>query len=370
MIRPTLIVILLELSCAQALSAQDIVDPCFSSIEKPGKYETTADIHNICGCPTVYIASDLLEWNGTEWLGALDARVNSNIPPPGCNVRAFWMGFQYWTTGGEGVALRLDKPLQNGQTYSYTFTYAKGESAFSEPGYDFGPSIYTDTNEPILQKAFYVGALPPTVDWTTQTFSFTASPVQAGHTWIILYTLHSSGMVLSNCSSRKDLIDKTLLTKRDSTLCQGDSLILSAPNRQLYSYQWSTGETSSSIAVIQSGEYSITVTSGTCELYDTASVEFIDCNPHLVMPNVFTPNGDPYNDLFLPISYDSNYLVSGELSVYNRWGERVFEGNLLTGWNGDSDHGPVSSGVYFYNAILIDSRNRTRTLKGSIYLIK
>ncbi len=62
----------------------------------------------------------------------------------------------------------------------------------------------------------------------------------------------------------------------------------------------------------------------------------------LIIPNVFTPNGDGHNDFF-EIKNNENWKI--QLSVYNRWGIRVFESNdYKNNWNGDQ----LSTGTYFY----------------------
>lgn len=61
------------------------------------------------------------------------------------------------------------------------------------------------------------------------------------------------------------------------------------------------------------------------------------------IPNVFTPNGDTFNDYFEIKKielYPENYL-----SIYNRYGSLVYErSNYQNDWNG----GNLSNGVYFY----------------------
>jgi gliding motility-associated-like protein len=347
------------------LHAQSIVDPCFSSITEIGKFRGSDDIINLCLCDNDREASDLIEWTGSSWLGTLTPLID-RPPPPGCNVRGIWMGFEFWTVGGEAFALRLDKPLQKGITYSFTFTYGKDGRGISYPGQDFAPFVYTDKSRPSIAGGFLVGQLPATDDWTTQSITFTATDRQVGHTWIILHTVGCSGTILSNCSVN-NAIEKDFLAN-DTSLCQGDSLHLKAIVNDRYNYHWNTGETTSSITVLQSGLYTVEIDNENCHSEDSIQVDFEDCEVRLIMPNVFTPNSDAYNQAFLPKEY--NYVDSAWIVIYNRWGQQVFHGDAFQGWNGESDTSPASSGVYFYSITYLDVHKKKYTKQGTVTLIR
>lgn len=64
----------------------------------------------------------------------------------------------------------------------------------------------------------------------------------------------------------------------------------------------------------------------------------------LIIPNVFTPNGDGYNDVF---NYKNQQQWDFETQIYNRWGELLFSANN-TNWDGYYKGKKVSEGVYFY----------------------
>ncbi len=96
-------------------------------------------------------------------------------------------------------------------------------------------------------------------------------------------------------------------------------------------------------------------------------------NPNI--PNVFTPNGDNQNDRF--------YILPGEgsfsrmsLTVYNRWGNLVFEDRHFEsrndpkhGWDG-TDHNTgnqVPDGVYYYIITLTDAADQNQMeFKGNV----
>ncbi|MDX5346040.1 MAG: gliding motility-associated C-terminal domain-containing protein, partial [Hymenobacteraceae bacterium] len=71
-----------------------------------------------------------------------------------------------------------------------------------------------------------------------------------------------------------------------------------------------------------------------------------------LLPNIITPNGDEYNEVFRP-DPRSTFIKSTKFTVYNRWGQRVYEGSSdpLINWAGtDNKNNPLADGVYYYNA--------------------
>ena len=69
----------------------------------------------------------------------------------------------------------------------------------------------------------------------------------------------------------------------------------------------------------------------------------------LFIPNVFTPNGDGNNDFFEIAGIDNPCINVNKLSIFNRWGLKVFEtdGSQLK-WDGRSNGNPLTDGTYFY----------------------
>ncbi|MBE7442409.1 MAG: gliding motility-associated C-terminal domain-containing protein [Flavobacteriales bacterium] len=90
------------------------------------------------------------------------------------------------------------------------------------------------------------------------------------------------------------------------------------------------------------------------------NIDSID-STQLIIPNVFTPNGDNKNDLFiLNFSYE-------KVEIFNRWGNKMFESiNNDSFWNGKTTSGvDVSDGTYYY---LITTKEKT--YKGFIQLLR
>ena len=66
----------------------------------------------------------------------------------------------------------------------------------------------------------------------------------------------------------------------------------------------------------------------------------------LLVPNVFTPNGDGANDEFR-VAYRS--LKEFHCEVYNRWGTLVYSwDDPAKGWDGKIGGKPAAEGAYFY----------------------
>ncbi|MBI2280735.1 MAG: gliding motility-associated C-terminal domain-containing protein, partial [Bacteroidetes bacterium] len=88
------------------------------------------------------------------------------------------------------------------------------------------------------------------------------------------------------------------------------------------------------------------VSDGLC--YDTASVTIeVIGQSTILIPNVFTPNGDGSNDVF---TVDGENLESVEAEIFNRWGQKMYEWKHVKGyWDGRTQSGlEAPDGTYFY----------------------
>lgn len=72
----------------------------------------------------------------------------------------------------------------------------------------------------------------------------------------------------------------------------------------------------------------------------------------LRIPNAFTPNGDEVNDVFRVVPYEGSELI-GSLTIYDRWGEKVYENRGDVFWDGTIDGKQGPSDVYVYRIDII-----------------
>ncbi|MCW5907276.1 MAG: PKD domain-containing protein [Chitinophagales bacterium] len=94
----------------------------------------------------------------------------------------------------------------------------------------------------------------------------------------------------------------------------------------------------------------------------------VDESVPVFIPNAFSPNGDGQNDVWGIYSRAIKYV---RISVYNRWGEKVFETeNMNSMWDGTYMGEKVNPGVYVYEGELIFLNNRRQQVKGSVTVIR
>jgi gliding motility-associated-like protein len=144
----------------------------------------------------------------------------------------------------------------------------------------------------------------------------------------------------------------------DELLCPGDSILLSV-EAELAEYLWSDFSTGSEFTAYFPEEYWVVVTNqcGTAEDFIEFSCEQVQ------IPNVFTPNGDGFNDFLLPFTQgDMNQY---QFSVFNRWGKELFSTiDRSQGWNGSDS----PNGLYFAVVTFIDYQGEKRSYTQDVTL--
>jgi len=106
-----------------------------------------------------------------------------------------------------------------------------------------------------------------------------------------------------------------------------------------------------------------------CSISDTISVLAKLLDSQIEVPNVFTPNSDGINDIFLLKAYG---LRSFSGVIVNRWGRQVYAwNNPNDGWDGTINHSSdASEGVYFYVIKAVGMDNKNYLLNGSFHLVR
>ena len=108
-----------------------------------------------------------------------------------------------------------------------------------------------------------------------------------------------------------------------------------------------------------------------CSSVDTVPVvvhDWICADPYIFVPTAFTPNKDGKNDV---LKVESGVISKLQFSVYDRWGEKVFETTDMNQfWDGTYLGKPLQPQVlvYYINATCINQQ--TFNQKGNITLIR
>jgi gliding motility-associated-like protein len=95
-------------------------------------------------------------------------------------------------------------------------------------------------------------------------------------------------------------------------------------------------------------------------------------NSNVYIPNCFTPDGDEFNNTFKPLISDAfddqNYI----LSIFNRWGELIFQSkDKNRGWDGTYNGLLQSNGVYTYSVELkLKLTDLTKIYHGHVTLLE
>jgi len=120
-------------------------------------------------------------------------------------------------------------------------------------------------------------------------------------------------------------------------------------------------------------QYFLNLDYGTCRAQDSIRIsvideDAIDCS-QLLMPNIFTPNGDKINDEFA-ISNDFIIEDLNYFEIYDRWGSKVFETNVKQeGWDGSMNGQTQPPAMYVYK-IEYTCQNETFKKLGNFSLLK
>lgn len=92
----------------------------------------------------------------------------------------------------------------------------------------------------------------------------------------------------------------------------------------------------------------------------------------LYVPNAFTPDGNQFNPVFLPIVTSGIDVNQYQLEIWNRWGELVFSSkDTNVGWDGTYLNQPCQEGIYTWKITYKTSSSDEKQEKtGHVNLIK
>jgi len=214
-----------------------------------------------------------------------------------------------------------DKNLVNGHSYDYY--------AISHGTYNYNDIQYSTVNRSLLRNIKPYDNVPPCAPSLSVTVSCDS----------LFNVLH---WALPNGSCGSDIASYILFYSNlvDNPL---DSLT-TIPHHDVFSFKHfpslNLGGAYGIVAVDSVGNRSEmikAIAADSCSLYD--------------LPNVFTPNGDGINDLFVPVKNTYQYVEKVSMKIFNRYGVLVFETeDPKIRWDGKmmNTNKLAAPGVYYY----------------------
>ena len=147
-------------------------------------------------------------------------------------------------------------------------------------------------------------------------------------------------------------------------------------------YNWTFGNSGSSIeenplfvfGEKPGGGYNVVLVvtgDGGCTDYTETYITYNE-DPTFYVPSTFTPNGDAYNNSFKPVFTAGYDYYDYHMTLFNRWGEVVFESfNSDYGWSGSYGDHTVMDGTYIWQITFkaLDSDKKT-SIRGHVTVLK
>ena len=143
----------------------------------------------------------------------------------------------------------------------------------------------------------------------------------------------------------------------DSALVCADDLVTLTVDETQGSLTWTTGETGNTIVNGTETVIGVQLNVQGCltdDEIDIIRLPFPDVE-QLIYPNVITLNGDELNEVWQPFEPNRNedfFCDAGDINmriqIFNRWGNKMFDGSCFWDGNKESNEKEVEKGTYYY----------------------
>jgi gliding motility-associated-like protein len=314
------------------------------------------------------------------------------------------------TNGNQLTCINQDLYLEtNADDSRYTWYFKEHESGSYEvidtgtkritgedPGYYYA-EISHDYCAPY--KEYFIVAAPVDIVLQPQPVICSEAPVQlqgfpAGGTWsgdgILsedgvldpnslpngIHTFRYTVVTEAGCRFNEDMIItihklvKPEITSSSHSLCFNDPVTLNVENelnegtvKWFFSDNGEEVGSGEELVVNKVGHYEAEVAKHGCVIR-TDPVVVEARRDSLFVPNIFIPNGDPWNEYF---EITGEGLNEFDVQVFNRYGDLVYRSSdPAFRWNGAN----ASSGIYYWSVQYSDCENRRKAFKGFVQLVK
>jgi gliding motility-associated-like protein len=242
--------------------------------------------------------------------------------------------------------------------------------------FDNVPAVCQDKPSFQITQAQVLNGLPGTgvFSGTGVTSTGVFSPSTGPNNYIIRYTFTGT----NGCSNYKEqtvIINPTpgVNAGPDKVVLEGGQVMLTpAVNAGVpVTYSWvpPTGLSNPNIpnpiaSPLTDATYTLTVTSDQgCSAFDRVFVKVLKS---VVIPNIFSPNGDGVHDRW-EIAYLESY-PGCTVDIYNRYGQLIYHSvGYSKAWDGTINGNPAPMGTYYY---IVDPKNGRKKMAGYVDIIR
>jgi gliding motility-associated-like protein len=164
----------------------------------------------------------------------------------------------------------------------------------------------------------------------------------------------------------------------DTIVAKGEPVVLPVEYDPDYTFEWMPSPGPGLPPEVTPFDSSLLFILTVRDAFGCAGTEFtyrIRVVPESVQaPNVFTPNGDSFNDVFRLIADgEASLVMVNTLKIYNRWGQLVYQASGDVGtvtWDGTHQGEPAPSDAYIWVATVSYLTGKQETLTGDLTLLR
>jgi gliding motility-associated-like protein len=150
-------------------------------------------------------------------------------------------------------------------------------------------------------------------------------------------------------------------------ICGKDTTLTLDAQNAGSTFLWNTGESTQTITTNETQIFWVAITNECGTITDTIDV-VIDPDEGIFVPNVFTPNGDGINDIFLP---EVRNKESYTLTILDRWGVQMFTTTeTQTGWNGTRNGSEAPEGSYLCIVLAMSCNGEVKRFSHFVTLVR
>ncbi len=293
----------------------------------------------------------------------------------------------------------------NGGDYEFAYVLPAQSPCINDTSY-----VYISVTEnPIIQFSTDVlkGCLPldvnfvnqstyetnSTVTWTLEDGTISTLPNGFNHQFLSPTCFDVTLSITANslCTTQETILDMICVDPlpfadfiSDLSVAYSDDPTIDFTNQSILNQTnaWDFDDLTSSVEINpthqfptgQVGNYNVELIVTSSEGCKDTTYKIVRVQDQLLIyvPNAFTPDGDEFNGVFLPIIAAGMDEATFQMSIFDRWGYLLFQTHDLSiGWDGTKNQKNTEAGIYIWRIQFKDEKTDEKKLfTGHVQLIR